>query len=263
MLDDTKKLCLLSGDIIHMQATMSMVFEPMDLRAASPATVSRCGMVYLEPDKLGHGVVLQTWMSSLPNVIDQPHLPAYTAAATPSEHSRHARRGSATTQSKGFPGVTEKVGWDGTGGELPPGVCDVAKREWSFWDGMGVSCRLRYVMWLNENGRFVLFLVPPVHQELHSWLEAMWLYALVWGVAGVLDREGRRKFDSWLRSALNGELASQGIPRQRKIAIPFPNTGSVFDFKFDNQVSIFARAPVAHGHGRRIHTTVGHGIVLL
>ncbi len=73
-------------------------------------------------------------------------------------------------------------------------------------------------------------------QELHSWLEAMWLYALVWGIGGSLDREGRRKFDSWLRSALNGELVSQGIPRTRKVAIPFPHTGSVFDFKFDNQV---------------------------
>ncbi len=71
MLDDTKKLCLLSGDIIHMQPTMSMVFEPMDLRAASPATVSRCGMVYLEPAKLGYQVLLDTWFQTLPDVIDQ------------------------------------------------------------------------------------------------------------------------------------------------------------------------------------------------
>lgn len=40
---------------------MTMMFEVEDLASASPATVSRCGMVFLETKSLGWFVLVQSY----------------------------------------------------------------------------------------------------------------------------------------------------------------------------------------------------------
>lgn len=46
-----------------------MMFEVMDLAVASPATVSRCGMVYLEPSILGLQPFVNCYLKILPDAI--------------------------------------------------------------------------------------------------------------------------------------------------------------------------------------------------
>ncbi|GFH18559.1 uncharacterized protein HaLaN_15385, partial [Haematococcus lacustris] len=54
VLDDNCTLCLPNGERIKLDATtMRMLFEVSDLAVASPATVSRCGMVYVPPEDMG------------------------------------------------------------------------------------------------------------------------------------------------------------------------------------------------------------------
>ena len=48
---------------------MTMMFEVQDLAVASPATVSRCGMVYLEPSYIGIDPFVECWLRFLPENI--------------------------------------------------------------------------------------------------------------------------------------------------------------------------------------------------
>ena len=63
VLDDNKMLCLANSERIKFTPFMHMIFEVQDLAVASPATVSRCGMVYIDPNELGWMPYVKTWIT--------------------------------------------------------------------------------------------------------------------------------------------------------------------------------------------------------
>ena len=62
VLDDNMTLCLANGQRIKLRHQMRMLFEVQDLSVASPATVSRCGMVYMTPEELGWKPYVRSWI---------------------------------------------------------------------------------------------------------------------------------------------------------------------------------------------------------
>lgn len=65
VMDDNKLLTLANGERIRLlQPTCALLFEVGDLAYASPATVSRAGMVYVDPKNLGYDPYWAKWIKT-------------------------------------------------------------------------------------------------------------------------------------------------------------------------------------------------------
>ncbi|CAN0120098.1 unnamed protein product [Ectocarpus sp. 6 AP-2014] len=62
VMDDNKILTLINGDRIPLTNSMSLLFEVEDLAVASPATVSRAGMIFLDVDEMGWQPFVNSWL---------------------------------------------------------------------------------------------------------------------------------------------------------------------------------------------------------
>uniref|UniRef100_H2YF92 AAA+ ATPase domain-containing protein n=1 Tax=Ciona savignyi TaxID=51511 RepID=H2YF92_CIOSA len=169
VLDDNKKLCLSSGEIIKLTAHMTMMFEVADLAVASPATVSRCGMVYLEPGYIGLAPFVYCWMKRVPDAI----LPFVDQLNE----------------------LFNKF--------LEPSVKFIRKNTKEIVES--VNANLTFSL-LNFLDCFFAPLIPKeVGKLVGELIEPWFFFALIWSVGGTVDNDGRLKFSNYLREKMKEE----------------------------------------------------------
>ena len=175
VLDDNKKLCLVSGEIIQMSDTMTMMFEVEDLAVASPATVSRCGMVYIEPTAMGLDPLLESWLQSLP-------------AATFGRHAKELRSLFGAVVPAAIANV--RKGIKETVSTTNNNLC------MSFFNIMN-ALMLRFRREDEEAA-----VAEDVLDLVSACVVPFFVFSVTWSVGGSCDKEGREKFDAFARNRL-------------------------------------------------------------
>ncbi|XP_060515880.1 dynein beta chain, ciliary [Cylas formicarius] len=74
VMDDNKVLTLASNERIALTPAMRLIFEISNLRTATPATVSRAGILYINPQDLGWNPYVTSWIESRENGAEKSNL---------------------------------------------------------------------------------------------------------------------------------------------------------------------------------------------
>uniref|UniRef100_A0A7N5JN32 Dynein axonemal heavy chain 3 n=1 Tax=Ailuropoda melanoleuca TaxID=9646 RepID=A0A7N5JN32_AILME len=203
VLDDNKKLCLMSGEIIQMSPKMSLIFEPADLEQASPATVSRCGMIYMEPHQLGWKPLKDSYMDTLPASLTEEHKEL----------------------------VNDMFMW------LVQPCLEFVRLQCKFVVQTSPIHLAFSMMRLYSSLFGTCYLKFLSQMKIFLWLQGLFLFALVWTVAGTINADSRKKFDLFFRNLIMGMDDNNPRPKSVKLTKNniFPEKGSIYDFYFLKQ----------------------------
>jgi dynein heavy chain len=208
VLDENKKLCLVSGEIITMTHWMRMIFEVEDLSVASPATVSRVGIIYLDPiATVGTKAMVTSWLQTLPPSVMKfrPQLQSLFDSMLDSAldyHQRNLKEYVKTVQPNLWRSILN--------------ILDGFLKEYIMPEGETVS--------------------KEREEALAQNYEQIFMFAIMWGIGGSADNASRIKFSDWLR-----ESGPKGIPNKGST---FDYHYNVIDCKWKPWVEVSPSQPV-------------------
>jgi dynein heavy chain len=210
VLDDNMTLCLVNGERIKLKSTLRMLFEVQDLAVASPATVSRCGMVYMTPEDLGWLPYVQSWLPNFP-----PALPLEVR-----EFMLNC--------------FTDK---------LPTSLAFVREHCKEAIPTVDINlvtslCSLFEALFTTENG--VDF--DDTIDDLNMLVEMLFAYCMTWSLGGALDSESREKFskhmlETFVNIRPTGTFFSAFVDVREKVWTPWEAV--VPEFNYDSAVPYF------------------------
>ncbi|XP_035829687.1 dynein heavy chain 10, axonemal isoform X2 [Aplysia californica] len=196
VMDDNRLLTLANGERIRLQKHCAMLFEVFDLQYASPATISRCGMVYVDPKNLGYKPYWQKWVATRPTKQEQDDLNLLYEKYVPNCIDL----------------VIEGI-QDGRQGEKMKTIVPLTN--------------------LNMVNQLTMMLNALLVKEFPepTELEALFIQSLIWSVGACLLEDGRVKFDGYVKYLASLTL----VQEETKYASPgeLPGHQTLYEFFYD------------------------------
>lgn len=198
VLDDNKKLCLNSGQIIPLSNEMVMMFEVEDLSVASPATVSRCGMVYMEPGSIGNQPLIDSWLQTLhePLRLLRPKTTVPTLSKLFDKYIDASIRFMRKNCPEPVPSVNNNI---------------------------LQSCeRIMDCFFCDYKNTDAVTITEAQIEDLEQMLEPLFVFSVIWSIGCTTTPEGRAKFSDNMRSLM-------GKDNEHRM----PQEGTVYDYCYD------------------------------
>eukprot|EP00767_Chilomastix_cuspidata_P003405 gnl/Chilomastix_cuspidata/3528.p1 GENE.gnl/Chilomastix_cuspidata/3528~~gnl/Chilomastix_cuspidata/3528.p1 ORF type:complete len:4397 (+),score=382.77 gnl/Chilomastix_cuspidata/3528:1904-13192(+) len=232
VLDDNKTLCLANSERIKLNDRVHILFEVQDLAQASPATVSRCGMVYVDPETTnGWKPFVKTWCKYFVkeyNIPDEYHPLLLELFETYCEKGLHYVRKSGeikediVSQDLGLVNTTARY----FSATLVHNSALIRQEE------VLVEKRKSEEADPDEAERIKPRELPLDFQFLHKiglgeaiiqFFKQLFMFSFVWGIGGTSLAHSTEKFDDFAREVFGD---SNEMPL-------FPPSGTVYDFFVD------------------------------
>lgn len=207
VLDDSKLLCLDSGERIKLPETMHLIFEVADLAVASPATVSRCGMVYLDANDLPWEAIVGKWARVSLSKYVQPQCAGYILSVV--NHMVPLGMDWLTKQTVLING----------------GVMNAVQSCLDLYSAMLATVPDQKIF-ADVHGDTVLAPDDPLFRERNELCNMIFAFSFVWSFGGNVDSAAQEQFDTFARESMETLLA-------------LPKTDTLYDFVVDTKIRQF------------------------
>jgi dynein heavy chain, axonemal len=171
------------------------MFEVEDLFVASPATVSRCGMIYMEPEGIGIKPLYMSWMKSCPPSFN------FRKTTLPMLESLYDKYVEVLVYFVRF---------------------DVKEPVITVDNNLVASmCRILDTFFNAYRDTETTVVTADQIEELEEFMESIYLYAITWSIGITGNAPGRKLFDVKFRELM-------GKDNKQKI----PAAGDIYDYCF-------------------------------
>ncbi|XP_065348136.1 dynein axonemal heavy chain 7-like [Cloeon dipterum] len=212
VLDDSRRLFLMSGENCFLPSGMNLMFETDELTNVSPAFVSRCGISYISTEAVGWRSLLKSWIQNLPGVL-KDHLQIITdlfERFCPPLINMHRK------------GIFKS--------EFPLMECNLLRSTTNIYDCFVTQYTI-------DDGKDEISSI-----DMRAQLEGIFFYACIWSIGGALDAASRVKFNKIFRGLMANEFPSELksefqitdeiAPPVKPYIFPIPDNFTVYNYRF-------------------------------